>query len=127
MKRFRSQAKAAILSAAILPALLCNAATQESCKFTEAGIGKVASVRDGRTLLLADGRELRLAAIEVADESRSLLQSLVGGRDVRLKQPGPQQDRYGRLVAFVYVDDSQQSIQQTMLERGTRVPPWALG
>jgi endonuclease YncB( thermonuclease family) len=118
MKRFRSQAKAAILSAAILPALLCNAATQESCKLTEAGIGKVASVRDGRTLLLADGRELRLAAIEVADESRSLLQSLVGGRDVRLKQLGPQQDRYGRLVAFVYVDDSQQSIQQTMLEQG---------
>ena len=85
MKRFRSQAKAAILSAAILPVLLCNAATQESCKLTEAGVGKVASVRDGRTLLLADGRELRLAAIEVADESRSPLQSLVGGRDVRLK------------------------------------------
>jgi len=106
------------LSAAILPALLCNAATQESCKLTETGTGKVARVRDGRTLVLADGRELRLAAIEVADESRSLLQSLVGGRDMRLKQLGPQQDRYGRLVAFVYVDDSQQSVQQAMLEQG---------
>ncbi|MGA8002741.1 MAG: thermonuclease family protein [Pseudolabrys sp.] len=118
MKRFLSQAQTAILSVAILPVLLCSAPAQETCKLTEAGTGKVASVRDGRTLLLVDGRELRLAAIEVADESRSLLQSLVGGRDVRLRQLGPQHDRYGRLVAFIYADDSQRSVQQAMLEQG---------
>jgi len=101
-----------------LPVLLCSAAAQESCKLAEMGTGRVASVRDGRTLLLTDGRELRLAAIEVTDESRGALQSLVGGRDVRLKKLGPGQDRYGRLVAFVYVDDSQQSVQQAMVEQG---------
>jgi len=106
------------LSMAILPALLCRVAAEESCKLTEMGVGRVVSVRDGRTLLLADGRELRLSAIEVTDESRNALQSLVGGRDVRLKRLGPEQDRYGRLVAFAYVDDSQQSVQQAMLERG---------
>jgi endonuclease YncB( thermonuclease family) len=118
MKRFPSQALIAILSIAILPALLCNAAAQDICKLAETGMGRVASVRDGRTLLLADGRELRLAAIEVTDESRNTLQSLVSGRDVRLKQRGSERDRYGRVVAFVYVDDSQQSVQQTMLEQG---------
>jgi hypothetical protein len=45
----------------------------------------------------------------VTDKSRSALQSLVEGRDARLMQLGPEQDRYERLVAFV---------QQVMLEQG---------
>lgn len=101
----------------ILPALMCSTATQEPCKLTAMGTEIVAGIRDRRTLLLADGRELRLAAIEVTDKSRSALQSLVEGRDVRLKQLGPEQDRYERMVALVYVDDSQQSVQQVMLEQ----------
>src|SRR6476646_6284636 len=100
MKRFLPQVPAAILSVALLPALVCGAAAQEPCKFTETGTGTVASIRDGRTLLLADGRELRLAAIEVTDNSRSTLQTLVAGRDLRLLRLGPEQDRYGRLVAI---------------------------
>jgi endonuclease YncB( thermonuclease family) len=118
MKRLLSHVQTAILSAAVLSALLCGAAAQESCKLTEMGTGTVAGIRDGRTLLLTDGRELRLAAIEAGDETRSALQSLVGGRDVRLKQLGPERDRYGRLVALAYIGDSQQSVQQTMLEQG---------
>jgi hypothetical protein len=91
----------------ILPALVCSAAAQGPCKLTAMGTEAVAGIRDGRTLLLADGRELRLAAIEVTDRSLSALQSLVEGRDV-LKQLSRERDRYERLVAFV---------QQVMLKQ----------
>jgi hypothetical protein len=92
----------------ILPALVCSAAAQEPCKLTAMGTEAVAGIRDGRTLSLADGRELRLAAIEVTDKSLTALQSLVEGRDVRLKQLSRERDRYERLVAFV---------QQVMLKQ----------
>lgn len=116
MKRFLPRPLTAFLSTAILPALLSSVMAQDPCKLTDIGTGTVASVRDGRTLLLADGGELRLAAIEVADENA--LQSLVGGRDLRLKQLSPERDRYGRIVAFAYVGNSEQSVQQALLEQG---------
>ena len=118
MKRFLPRLLTAFLSTAILPALLTSVMAQDPCKLADIGTGTVASVRDGRTLLLADGRELRLAAIEVADDSRGALQSLVGGRDLRLKQLSPERDRYGRLVAFAYVGNGEQSVQQALLEQG---------
>jgi endonuclease YncB( thermonuclease family) len=118
MKRFLPRPLTAFLSTAILPALLSSVMAQDPCKLTDIGTGTVASVRDGRTLLLADGGELRLAAIEVADESRDALQSLVGGRDLRLKHLSPERDRYGRIVAFAYVGNSEQSVQQALLEQG---------
>jgi endonuclease YncB( thermonuclease family) len=114
----RNLARAAIFSAAILPGLVCSAAAQESCKLAALGAGTVAAVRDGRTLLLGDGRELRLAAIEVNENSRTALQALVAGRNLRLEQLGPERDRYGRLVALAYADDKTQSVQQAMLEQG---------
>jgi len=119
MKSFLLQVGAAILSMGMLPgAFVSNAAAQDSCKLTDMGSGTVASIRDGRTLLLADSRELRLAAVEVPDSSRSALQALVGGRDLRLKRLGPERDRYGRLVAFAFVDDDEQSVQEVMLKQG---------
>jgi len=118
MKRFLPRLLTAFLSAAILPAVLSSVMAQDPCKLTDIGTGTVASVRDGRTLMLADGRELRLAAIEVADDSRGARQSLVGGRDLRLKQLSPERNRYGRIVAFAYVGNSEQSVQQALLEQG---------
>ena len=109
---------APILAAAFLPLLACSAAGQVPCKLTDIGTATVASVRDGRTLLLADGRELRLAAIEVTDHSRDALQQLVGGRNVRLEQLGTAPDRYGRLVTFVYAENTEQSAQQAMVAQG---------
>jgi len=106
------------IQAAMLTALLSGAAAQESCKSTDIGSATVASVRDGRTFMLSDGREVRLAAIEVTDGTRAALQSLAGDRDLHLKQLGSERDRYGRLVAFAYIGDSQQSIQQALVERG---------
>lgn len=82
------------------------------------GTVKVAGVRDGRTLTLADGRSLRLAAIEVPDDSRAALQRLVGGQTLRLERLGAEHDRYGRLVAFAFAGDAKQSVQQALLAQG---------
>ena len=75
-------------------------------------------MRDGRTLLLADGRELRLPAIEVTEQSRAALQALAAGRELRLAKLGADHDRYGRIVAFAFAGEEQQSVQELLLEDG---------
>ena len=70
MKHFLFAAHLAVVSIANPMDFASGAKAQESCKLAAIGGGAVASVRDGRTLLLADGREVRLAAIEVVDSSR---------------------------------------------------------
>jgi endonuclease YncB( thermonuclease family) len=99
-------------------ALASGATAQESCKLTGLGTVTVASIRDGRTLLLTDGRKLRLAAIEVDDASRATLNVVAAGKTLRLETLGPEQDRYGRVVAFAYVNDARESLQETMLAQG---------
>src|SRR5262249_57465266 len=108
MKRFLSRIHAAFLFMAVAPVYPSSATAQEPCKLTDIGTGTVASVRDGRTLLLADGRELRLAAIEPTDDSRDALQLLVSNRDLRLKQVGREVHRYGRLLSFVFLHSTHQ-------------------
>jgi hypothetical protein len=46
------------------------AAAQEACRLEPIGNAEVLAVRDGRTLMLRDGRELRLAAIETPGRAR---------------------------------------------------------
>jgi endonuclease YncB( thermonuclease family) len=94
------------------------APAQTPCKLTAIGTATIAAVRDGRTLMLDDGREVRLAAIEIADASRGALQSLVAGQAVRLERQSAEPDRYGRLVAFAFPGDAAQSVQQALLEQG---------
>ncbi len=80
--------------------------------------GTVARVVDGRSFVFADGRETRLAGIETSlpvpgdeDEARmaaalsakTALENLVLGREVGLSVSGTGLDRYGRLVAYVFV------------------------
>jgi endonuclease YncB( thermonuclease family) len=101
-----------------LAATMAAAPAQDPCRFTPIGSAQVAAVRDGRTLLLADGRELRLAAIEVTDESRAGLENMVAERTLRLERLASDRDRYGRLVAFAYVGEAAKSVQQAMLEAG---------
>lgn len=108
----------ACLCAAAAAFVPVAAAADEPCKLTPIGTAEVAAVRDGRTLLLKDGRELRLAAIEAGDTGRAALQALAEGRPLRLETLAEGHDRYDRLVAFAFAGDSRQSLQEMLLEQG---------
>jgi len=73
------------------------------------GIAK--RVIDGRTFILDDGREIRLAAVEVPPietgaapgaAAKAALDALIGGDDIVLRRADIETDRYGRLVAYAY-------------------------
>jgi endonuclease YncB( thermonuclease family) len=88
------------------------------CVLTPIGSATVAAVRDSGTLMLDDGRELRLAGIEIAPSRYEALRALTEGRTLRLERLGPETDRYGRLVAFAVLPGAGLSLQQTLLEQG---------
>ncbi|HET9717060.1 MAG TPA: thermonuclease family protein [Pseudolabrys sp.] len=97
---------------------LASEAAAEVCRLPDFGTATVGGIHDGRTLLLADGRELRLAAIEADETGRAALQELAGGKTLRLETLGPGVDRYGRVVAFAYAGNAREPLQQLMLEQG---------
>src|SRR6516225_3451571 len=106
-----------------------------ACRFEIAGTGSVRAITDGRSFILEDGREIRLAGIEVplapaAGESgpqaeaglaaRAALESMLASQSVELRQNAAGADRYGRTLAMVYVmrDGARQSVAHEMLARG---------
>lgn len=97
------------------------AQSASACKLDEAGMGTVRAVLDGRTFVLTDGREVRLASIEVPESdaaNKAALDKLIGGRDVLLKKIGDDKDRYGRLLAYAFVAGDARSAQQILLAAG---------
>jgi endonuclease YncB( thermonuclease family) len=108
--------------------LSITAASAQQCNLEGLDAVKVASVRDGRTLMLDDGRELRLAAIEIADDiaARSALQSLTGAT-LTLKKLGTGRDRYGRIVAFAFPPGATGAVQQTLLAAGAAIVAGRVG
>jgi len=115
-KSFRSGVAAAVL-------LLSSALPLRAAPF------EVATIVDGITLTLADGRAVRLAAIlapdpplgwkggtwRLAQAARTALSNLALGHGVELR--GGEIDRYGRVVAQVYREDGLW-LQGEMLRRG---------
>lgn len=100
--------------------LMCDAGAQgvTPCKRVAMGEATVTTVRNDGTLMLADGRELKLAGIDIADGSQDILQTLAIGRPLRLERVGPQEDRYGRLVGYAFPAESTQSLQDALLAQG---------
>lgn len=86
-----------------------------SCTDTLQGEGRVGAILDARTFRLDDGREVRLAGIEVPEDisarSPDALTSLIGGREVTLHGGDDRPDRYGRQPAFVFAKGSGISVQ----------------
>ena len=96
-------------------------------------IARTVEIVDGDTLLLDDGREVRLVGIQapklplgregfvawpLADEAKAALAELTLGRDVKIA-PGPApQDRHGRLLAQLYDAESGEWIQGALLADG---------
>jgi endonuclease YncB( thermonuclease family) len=105
------------------------------CGGDEIARGTVRRVVDGRTFVLEDGREVRLAAIEVPPvaaprdtaiappggrSAAAALEALAGGDNVLLRQAEIGFDRYGRLLAYAYVlrDDDAFLLQRELVADG---------
>jgi endonuclease YncB( thermonuclease family) len=117
------------------PALAAGPDQASACRFEVSGSGTVAAVRDGRSFVLTDGREVRLAGLEVpllppagetgastaaALAARQALESIVAGQTIELRQREAAADRYGRTVAHAYFlrDGTGRSAGQDMLATG---------
>jgi endonuclease YncB( thermonuclease family) len=114
------------LSAPAAPAIACGG--------DEVAHGTVSRVLDGRTFLFDDGREVRLAAIEVSPPSppeepgaaaggtasKDALAGLLGGAQVVLRRAEFPSDRYGRIMAYAVAvrGDSERLVQAELISKG---------
>jgi endonuclease YncB( thermonuclease family) len=98
-----------------------------SCVGEVIASGIVRAVIDGRTFVLEDGREVRLAAIEVprlppaeGHAARATLEHLVLGQQVFVQRLGATPDRYGRLIGHVFTasNGAPDSVQRFMIGDG---------
>lgn len=103
------------------------------------GTSRAIEVVDGDTLILQDGREVRLVGLQapklplgrpnfrtwpLADEAKAALESLALNRTLRVSYGGERVDRHGRHLAHLHTDDGTW-IQGEMLRRGmARVYSW---
>ena len=96
--------------------------------------GVVANVVDGDTIDLDSGERIRYLMVDTpelssddcyADEALQLNSQLVLGQEVDLFYDVECEDRFGRLLAYVYVGDNE--INSVMVERGyacqLHIPP----
>lgn len=122
----------------VAPALLLPAALHAAppCPLAVVASGRAHSVIDGRTFVLADGREIRLSGIETPfDDAKSgraaadpadaggTLRRVLGENEIVLKQAAaaaPAADRYGRLTGLVFVrtESGETSVQQELISQG---------
>jgi endonuclease YncB( thermonuclease family) len=109
-------------------------APPSGCRFESLSAGVVRSVTDGRNIVLDDGREVRLDAIEVpqlpaADgtpdlaagiAARAMLESILKDQNVEMRGRATSAiDRYGRMLAYVHVAGRNgPSAAHEMLARG---------
>jgi micrococcal nuclease len=115
-------------------------AATDDCARIGSESATVFEIVDGDTLVLADGRVLRLAGVEapktylarpgaeieaVAVAARRALERLAGGKRVAIRPVEPARDRHGRIRAELTLEDGTW-LQQAMVERGfVRVRPFA--
>lgn len=96
------------------------------------GTATVTEVIDGDTVMLDDGREVRLVGLQapklplgregfepwpLADEAKEALAALIDGRGVRLGYGGLRTDRHRRALAHLFLEDGSW-VQGAMLDRG---------
>lgn len=95
-------------------------------------LGRVVEIADGDTLRLDDGREVRLVGLQapklplgrpnfeswpLAERAKAALGELTLGREAILAYGGRREDRHGRRLAHLFLEDGTW-VQQEMLRRG---------
>jgi endonuclease YncB( thermonuclease family) len=125
----------------LVPLLLCLLATVPAAAQVEAETpagetARATEIVDGDTLVLEDGRQVRLVGIQapklplgrpnfetwpLAEEAKAALGALALGRRLRLAYGGRRMDRHGRLLAHLYAaeaDGAERWVQGALLEQG---------
>jgi endonuclease YncB( thermonuclease family) len=107
------------------------APSTSACRVEAAATGKAAKIIDGRSFVLDDGREIRLAGIEVplpprpgesgdpaGAAARAALTTILAGWQVEIGRGAA--DRYGRIVAYVnvVVDGERRPVSKAMVAAG---------
>ncbi|MGY3620096.1 hypothetical protein ACVJGD_006292 [Bradyrhizobium sp. USDA 10063] len=93
---------AQMLPFCLILAVVTDSARASGCAFEAQGEGRVASVTDARSFRLEDGREVRLAGIEIADRQKgaAALSALIVGRDISLQGEDDTPDRLRTTASF---------------------------
>jgi hypothetical protein len=114
----------AIMLCAILSAIASGGSVRaEGCLLPQQGEGRVADVVDGRSVHLADGREILLAGIEPAAseatraDRAAALSAVIADHDVTLRGEDDTPDRYGPQTAF-FLAGSETPVQAFPLAQG---------
>ncbi len=109
-----------------------RAAAKDTGGLEHAGAGVVKKIVDGDTLILDDGREIRLVGIQapklplgragfaewpLAREAKAALSDLALGRRLTVSHGGRRTDRHGRLLAHLH-DRSGRWIQGALITQG---------
>jgi endonuclease YncB( thermonuclease family) len=121
----------------LLIAMLSNASSGQGgaarapapCRQELIGTAVVSAVEDERTVRLEDGRVARLAGIETAipsaraPQARLMLEAMLVGHSVTLRRIGPETDRYGRIMAQIFVPEGgvERWVQSDLVARGQAV------
>ncbi|MEQ8325753.1 MAG: thermonuclease family protein [Parvibaculum sp.] len=132
----RCLAIAAWFSVLLLPMLSPATGRAAECDLETGEEGlQVEDVIDGDTLLLDDGREVRLTGIQApklplgragfepwpkAEEARQALAAFLASKTITLKYGGARIDRHGRILAHVFAGQGQEALwlQREMLRAG---------
>jgi endonuclease YncB( thermonuclease family) len=138
MRDQRDRILAALLAAVCAMTCGCFRAMAQqqpapACGGEEIARGTVNRIVDARTLVLDDGREVRLAAIEVPPlpqatgtappkgaAAKEALAALAQDDDVVLRRADAASDRYGRVLAYAYTerDGDELFVQGEMIASG---------
>ncbi len=112
----------------VIAVVLCFLSGCFECPFDNSS-SRVVYVYDGDTVRLASGEKVRYLGIDtpemnykrppaeyLAEQAKDFNSRLVEGKNVRLEFDAQRRDKYGRLLAYVYVDDV--FINKKLLEEG---------
>jgi len=92
------------------------------CDLELQGEGHVEAVTGSRTLRLSDGRDVRLAGIEIPASAEAsattILSRIARDRDITLHGQTDAPDRYGRQPAIAVVYGEEMSLQEMLIDHG---------
>ena len=115
--------------------LVAEGGASDTCQLSASERATVATVEDGDTLVLTDGRTVRLIGAlapapplgwrddtpwPMVRDTKAALAGLAEGKEVELKFGGRREDRHGHLLAQTFVVDGEQRIwlQDVLIAQG---------